>query len=414
MRLEGIVRGGPGIPLWQHDTYSGRPDGVCDATREHLTNDVADDTGNYNPFWNNRNTVPKVGNIRASVFLAFGLNDVNVVTVQSAAYWDALAARDVPRKIWVYQGGHVDPFDVRRAEWVDTLHRWFDFWLQGRANGIMSEPRASVETSPGTWVDQADWPAPGSRAVTVAMGPGNGFTGVLGGPVPPAGTVRKYADRALSEAEAVTAPTTPRAGRLVFLSGRLTGPLHISGTPSATLRVRVNRPTTHLSVRLVDYGTATRIDAFNAEGVVNLTTESCWGESTPADDACYLDTAAPTVTSDHFVITRGWKDAAHHQTLKMVTPLQPDQWYTITVPIHAHDAVVPTGHNLGLVLGQSDPGYTGLVAGDATVEVDLSGSSLRLPVARGSLPPAWTTVPDTSDAVGPTPVRPRWRPGDLR
>ena len=47
----------------------------------------------------------------------------------------------VPRKIWLSQEGHVDPFDFRRAEWVDTLHSWFDYWLQDLPNGMMREPR---------------------------------------------------------------------------------------------------------------------------------------------------------------------------------------------------------------------------------------------------------------------------------
>ena len=36
---------------------------------------------------------------------------------------------NVPRKLWLSREGHVDPFEYRRAEWVDTLHRWFDHWL---------------------------------------------------------------------------------------------------------------------------------------------------------------------------------------------------------------------------------------------------------------------------------------------
>jgi hypothetical protein len=62
---------------------------------------------------------------------------------------------------------------------------------------------------------------------------------------------------------------------------------HIAGTsaiPSVQLRVRVDRPTATLTARIVDYGTATRIDPFASEGVRNLTTESCWGESTVDDE----------------------------------------------------------------------------------------------------------------------------------
>ena len=52
-------------------------------------------------------------------------------------WWAGLAANNVPRKLWLSLEGHVDPFEYRRTEWVNTLHRWFDYWLQGVQNGIM-------------------------------------------------------------------------------------------------------------------------------------------------------------------------------------------------------------------------------------------------------------------------------------
>ena len=67
----------------------------------------------------------------------------------SRKWWAGLAANNVPRKLWLSLEGHVDPFDYRRAVWVDTLHRWFDYWLQGVPNGIMNEPRVDIETSQG-------------------------------------------------------------------------------------------------------------------------------------------------------------------------------------------------------------------------------------------------------------------------
>ena len=88
-------------------------------------------TGNYNSFWAARNYVTSAASVHASVFVVHGMNDLNVQGVHFGQWWDALAANNVPRKIWLSQEGHVDPFDFRRAAWVDTLHRWFDFWLHG-------------------------------------------------------------------------------------------------------------------------------------------------------------------------------------------------------------------------------------------------------------------------------------------
>jgi len=358
-----------------------------------------DSTGNFNAFWAARDYRPDAGNVHASVFVVHGINDQNVTTNQFGEWWNELAAQGVQRKIWLHQGSHVDPFDMRRADWVDELHRWFDFWLQGLPNGVMSEPQASIEQPSGQWVNQPRWPAPGAHPVRVALGNGDGTAGTLGGP---AGGSRTFTDDpSLSEATAVSNPDTAINGRLAFLSAPLTRPVRISGSPSVTLRVQVDKPTTELSARLIDYGTQTRVNyESRGEGIHNLTTQSCWGESTAADDACYIDTAQDFVTSDTFITARGWLDAAHYQSLTRVTPLQPGKWYTITVPLDTYDELVPSGHVLGLVLTQSDNEYTTPNPTGATVKVDLAGSRLTLPIAGAGLPHA-TTVPTVSTSRTP-------------
>ena len=80
-------------------------------------------------------------------------------------WWDALKANNVPRKLWLLRAGHSDPFESRRAEWVTTLHRWFDYWLYGVQNGIMTEPAVTIEDEMDTWGNYADWPIPGTQKV---------------------------------------------------------------------------------------------------------------------------------------------------------------------------------------------------------------------------------------------------------
>lgn len=409
-RFNGVLRTFD-YPFFLHSFVNGRTDGTCDTVVAKLRSGSDDTTGNYNAYWRERDYRASVANVRASVFVVHGINDTNVTTSQFALWWQALAARNIPRKIWISQAGHEDPFDVRRAEWVNTLHQWFDYWLQGIHNGIDREPRASIETSPGQWVNTPDWPAPTARPVTFSIGGGNGITGTLGGSPAAPGTVRTFRDNlGLSEADAVADPNTAKDGRLAFLSAPLTQDLRISGIPSVSLRVRVNKPTTQLTARLVDYGTADRINYLSSEGVHTLTTESCWGQSTTLDDACYRDTAETIVHSDHAVLTRGWIDAAHRASLSRPTPLRPDRWYTVRVPLQAYETVLPAGHVLGLVLMQSDvdyasgndpinnplPSFT-----DATVDLNLAATTLTLPVAAGCLSNPGSSAPTVTTAVTP-------------
>ncbi|MEV4497122.1 Xaa-Pro dipeptidyl-peptidase [Micromonospora arborensis] len=405
MRYQGVLRS-TDYPGYLHSYVNGRDDEACADVLARLRADSGEETGDYNRFWAQRDYRPSADRVRASVFVAHGLNDLNVTTNQFADWWQELADEGVPRKLWLYQAGHEDPFDVRRAEWVAALHRWFDYWLQGLRNGVMDEPRVDLETAPGTWTTQRDWPAPGTRDVRIALGDGDGLTGTLGGRGARPGQERAYVDESLTEAELVAEPSTATAGRLVFLSGTLTTALRISGSPSVRLRIRVDRPTTELTARLVDYGTAERVQYGSSEGVRTLDTESCWGASTDLDDACYRDTEEITDGTDHAVLTRGWLDAAHHRSLRLRTPLLPDRWYTVTVPLNAYDAVLPAGHVLGLVLGQSDPEFTETDDRDATVRVDLGRSELILPIAgRAGLPAVDAAPPVRTAPADPSAAR---------
>lgn len=125
----------------------------CEGTQRQLARG-APPNGDMTPLWIDRNYVPKASRVRASVFAVHGRDDLNVKTVQFGQWWDALARHDVPRKVWLSQTGHVDPFDFRRHEWVSALDRWFDHWLRGADNGITREPATTVERSPDRWVDE--------------------------------------------------------------------------------------------------------------------------------------------------------------------------------------------------------------------------------------------------------------------
>ncbi|MCW2506770.1 MAG: x-prolyl-dipeptidyl aminopeptidase [Actinomycetia bacterium] len=385
---------------------SGRPAGVCDAAEAALDAGADDAGGSYNAFWAERDYLRGAANVKASVLLYHGINDTNVETKHFAAWWSALAAHNVPRKIWLSQGGHVDPFDLRRSEWVSTLHHWFDYWLLGIQNGIMAEPMASIERAPGQWVNESTWPAAAAAPLALPLGRGDGQTGTIGSPVAAGSAIRTLTDSpdpAREESATVAAPNTAQPWRQVFLGPRLTKPVRVSGTPTVTLRFQSDHPSTELSARLVDYGPATRLDYLHGEGIKTGTSETCWGSSTPADDACYKVTTEALVTSDLGVLTRGWMDAAHRNSDAATDPLQPGQWYTATVPLRANESVIPAGHVLGLVVTLSDLTYNTPSTTGATVTVDLAQSHLTLPTTAAAGAFTGTGLPPHLPVTPPAP-----------
>jgi X-Pro dipeptidyl-peptidase len=356
-----------------HSLVNSRPSGTCSAISSALSSGA---TVNYNSFWAARNYVTSAPAVHASVFVVHGMNDLNVQGVHFGQWWDALAANNVPRKIWLSQEGHVDPFDFRRSAWVTALHRWFDFWLLGIDNGIMSEPMADIERAADVWQTSTLWPPAGTVSTSYTM---TGST--LSSSGAGSGTL-SITDASLSEANAVSSPTTSRTGRKVYQTAVLASDLRIAGTPTISLRVKSSKSTTTLSARLVDYGSATRVNyRASGEGITTQTSQTCWGSSSATDDACYKDTAKTVATASYQVLARGWMDGAHRNSLTSTTPMAANTFYTITWKLRPLDQVIPAGHQLGLVLTLSDSEFVSSASTGATVTVDLAASSLQLPVA---------------------------------
>jgi X-Pro dipeptidyl-peptidase len=359
----------------------------CKPTRDRIAAEDGDEHGDYTAFWNERSYVKKVPNMTASVLLYHGLNDDNVRPNHFSKFWYALAENNVPRKLWLSQEGHVDPFDVRREVWVSTLHRWFDFWLHGVANGIMDEPRVDIERSADVWETYADWPVPGKADTEVFLQPGAGGAGGLK-LVP----VASPASQSFQDSPTQTLntmilnPDVVQPNRLAYLSAPLTAPLHISGTPVVQLRVTADQADTNLGAILVDYGAAERVNhRAQGEGIITLETEDCWGESSPTDDGCYKQTQKRVATSDVELVTKGILDAQNRQSIRIAVPLVPGEAYNYSFPLLPEDYVFQPGHRIGVIIVGSYPQYSSQADQTrANLGVALKTSNVVLPVVGGT------------------------------
>ncbi|MEO3797540.1 Xaa-Pro dipeptidyl-peptidase [Nonomuraea sp. B10E15] len=377
------------------------PEAKCQQVRDRMDAEDADDTGDYNDFWSERDYIGgllgDVSKVRASVFVAHTVNDLNVKPDNFSTWWKALADRNVPRKIWVGQTGHVDPFDFegRRGLWVDTLHRWFDHWLHGVRNGITGEPRADVEVSPKQWITQSDWPAP--SALKTSLYPA--ADGSLGSKPAAANSAASFKDVAMSETDMVADVGTANPGRVAFTTGELSQDLRLSGTPTADLRVKLDKPTSNLTALLVDFGEDSRVDWRTNEGITDLAEEDCHGESTAADDACYRKVVTNVATRPLEIVARGWIDVQNRDSLSQATPLPPGTYGTVTWLTLPQDYTFKKGHRIGLVLAGTDSTYSDETGTGANVTVDLSRSSVSVPLMLGT--PLVDVPKDTTKFRGP-------------
>lgn len=371
-------------PDWLSD-YVDSPDAraKCGAVQQMLV-DGAPRTGDWTPLWTERDYVKDARKVKASVFAIHGMQDLNVRMKHLGQWWDALAKNGVERKIWLSQTGHVDPFDFRRADWVKTLHRWFDHELLGYDNGIDREPMADIERHPDQWVTSKVWPPRGTD--TTALRPAKGTQAGVGslGLRPGKGTETFTDDPQHSETDWATqidASTPDKAG---FTTGPLTRDLRLSGSSQVTVTATSSTSTAHLSAVLVDLGPDTIRDyAASGEGISTLTDRTCWGASTTGDSACFKETKARTADVDHTVVSRGWADLGNHASDKGV-PLTPGKAYTITIDLAATDHVVPAGHRLALIVAGTDKDLIDPPSTRPTLTLDLSRTKARVPLVGGA------------------------------
>ncbi|MET9254807.1 Xaa-Pro dipeptidyl-peptidase [Streptomyces sp. NPDC003717] len=384
-------------PDWLSD-YVDSPDARarCAAVQQRLV-DGAPRTGDRTPLWTERDYVRAAGRVKASVFLVHGMQDLNVRMQHVGPWWDALGKAGVERKIWLSQTGHVDPFDYRRGDWVETLHRWFDHELLGYDNGIDREPVADVERHPDQWETSRSWPPRGTDAAVLRPA-ADGVLGLRGG----RGTEAFTDDPALGETDWAAGADTPSPEKASFVTGPLTRDLRLAGASRLTVTARSSTPTAHLTAVLADLGPDTIRDYGAAgEGITTLTDRTCWGANTAADSACYRETAARTADVDFTVVSRGWADLGHRGGKDH--PLVPGRAYTISLPLAATDHVVPAGHRLALIIAGTDRDLIDPPADRPTVTVDLARTSVRVPFVGGTSAFAKATSAPRVASIAPPP-----------
>ncbi len=360
-----------------------------------------DESGDITPFWNDRDYNKDVSKVKAAVFASHGINDDNVRPDQFSRWWAGLAANNVPRKVWLHQEGHVDPFDYRRGAWIDTLHRWFDYWLQGVPNGIMNAPRVDVETSADTWATYADWPIPGTVNTDIYLaGRGNGQSGTL---LPASGGATdtvQLLDNNTSENNAIASPNGSQANRLVFLSTKLKTDVHLSGVPIIDLQASLSTPQSNLAALIVDYGTANHTGRAGSDGVTTSATErTCAGPSADGtdctiggpctasatvDNACYLTVTKPSLSYPTWRVTRGILDSSNRDSLYTATPAVVGTKYEFKFPVLPTEYTFPAGHQIGVVIMSNDSSLGANGTRGQTITLDTKASKVSLPVTGGS------------------------------
>ena len=317
-------------------------------------------TGDYNDFWASRDYYNVVDNVKAATLMSHAFNDWNVMPQHSVRIYEALKANGVPLMAYYHQGGHGGPPPL------ELMNKWFTRYLYDVDNGIEQEPRAWIVREGADRQEPtpyADYPNPEATPVTFYLTgsekSANGLNGVGGlstAPVSDQGTESLVDNVSFDGGALAQAEWTNH--RLLYSTPDLTEDVHISGTPTVTVRVAADKPAVNLSVWLV---------------------ELPWRDARPGPGG-----------GPGSVITRGWADPQNHGSPNIGTPtggepLVPGEYNDVTFELQPDDQIIPAGRRIGLLIFSSDRDFTLWPAPGTGLTIDLSGTSLALPVVGGEV-----------------------------
>jgi X-Pro dipeptidyl-peptidase len=298
-------------------------------------------TGDYNEFWYGRDYLNAIDGVRAATLLVHGFNDWNVMPEHSYRIAEALEERGVPVQAYWHQGGHAGRPPLER------MNRWFTRWLYGVENGVEDDPAAwIVHVGDEEATPYPDYPNPEAQGVTLYPQGGGRGVGLLSPQEPPERVVEGLVDDVSLDGAALAGSAESR-NRLVYATPELTQDVHLSGVATVTIRVAANAEAANLSVWLVSLP---------------------WTEGGALTDN---------------VITRGWADPQNDVSLWEGTPLVPGEFRELTFDLQPDDQIIPAGQRIGLMIFSSDPEFTLWPEAGTELDVDLSGTSITLPVVGG-------------------------------
>ncbi len=325
----------------------------CEVRDKEMANNMDRITGDYNEFWAGRDYLNQLDKLKAPVLMAHAFNDWNVMPEHSVRIYQALKEKGVPVQCYFHQGGHGGPPPMKQ------MNRWFTRYLHGVENDVENDPKAwvvrekSKRTEPTPY---GDYPHPQAKAVelfpTQPMQSQQGKGWLELDKIETSGidsSQRKHTftdDVSIPGADLAQADTSDH--RLLFVTPELKEPVHISGTPSLSIKVASSKPAANLSV-----------------WVVSLP----WKKRGRITDN---------------IITRGWADPQNHKSLTESEPLKPGQFYSLKFDLQPDDQVIPAGQQIGLMIFSSDRDFTLWPEAGTELTVDLDATSLQLPVVGGS------------------------------
>ena len=329
-------------------------------------------SGNYNKFWDLRNYLNLVPNIKASTFIVHGLNDWNVKPNQCSALWKELEKYDKPRKMILHQGDHIYIHDLESGNFNDIMHMWLDYWLYGIENGVMDKiDNVLVQSNidQNIWQASKNWPCEESVLEKFDINSEKecvSFIDDLSSTVydRKKDNLKEWLDELVM---------TENSHSIKYIGDTLNEDIRISGNVEVSFEASIDKPTAILSAMLVDYGEDNRMlttqEVVEKEGIE-------WGLNTPKSDLKRF--THEETPSKYRVITRGCMNAQNRHCNWNKEAIVKGQSYKYSFNMIPMDYTVKKGHKLGVIIYGIDAQVT--QRPDTKTEIKINEKNLEIKI----------------------------------
>lgn len=371
---------------------------VKDAWEKHLKEIEAGQdraTGSYNTFWDARNYLKDVENIKCDVVMVHGLNDWNVKPRNVYNLYSALQKLPVTSKLILHQGQHIYINNFQSLDFTDMMNLWLSHKLYGLDNGaetILPAVLVQDNTQENTWHAKDAWVDADAEEVTLKATPCGKLKILSPDKCSADGHHGKKCshDKELNfkdsleqnafdsyvrdvskwEHDLMTEGAGLDSNRLLWRSSAFDRDTVIEGTPEVSLRVRSSADHGMLSFMLVDYGLDRRLGA--VPSTLARKALDC-GFHWRCDDLMEFRLAKETPFK---LITKGHINLQNRTNLWHADDLVPGEYVDVSVVLQPALHRIKAGHRLGLIIYSTDMGMT--VRGNEDITYTLDGRRTRL------------------------------------
>ncbi|UQS86302.1 Xaa-Pro dipeptidyl-peptidase [Nicoliella spurrieriana] len=346
-------------------------------------------SGNYNQFWDARNYLKAVANIKADMVLVHGLNDWNVKPRNVYNLYQALKSVPVTTKLFLHQGQHIYINNFQSLDFTDMMNLWLSNKLLGidnHANDLIPPVTIQDNVNPGTWQLPADWGT--SHSKTIQLNDAKALQQPFDQATP--AFLDQLSHEQLSQYtkhessgqydewfnDLVNNPNSPiESTRLIFKTKPLDHPITIDGKVKVDLTMASDHNVGLVSAMLIDYGDAKRLNvspSVLAPNAINAGYQ--WTKDSLKE---FTLQANPSPSK---MISIGHLNMQNRQNSYRVNELEPNQYYDLSFELQPTFYTLPAGRQLVLVIYATDLAMTVRGTMGVTYHLNTTQSSFTIPL----------------------------------